>query len=110
MMSERLRADARIGPAVRRELTDHRRVLLYELAYLRDFNQWEVFLDSVFLRYLCGYEFMGAAEKSLAPFSRDLAAAQVFLYSGRAYALWHNPQEVVKRANRCFAPGNRLAT
>src|SRR5712672_2619521 len=29
--------------------------LLYELAYLRFFIQWEVFLEQSFLRYLCGY-------------------------------------------------------
>src|SRR5690242_8034031 len=29
--------------------------LLYELAYLRMFIEWEQFLEQTFLRYLCGY-------------------------------------------------------
>lgn len=109
MMSERLRTDAIIGPRVRRELTAHRQTLLYELAYLRAFNQWEVFLDAVCQRYLCGYKFMGHQENPLARFTSNLSAAETALYGGRPFALWHNPQEVIRRANAHFAPGNRIA-
>ncbi len=109
-MSERLRAHSLIGRVVRRELTDHRRLLLYELAYLRAFNQWEVFLDSIFVRYLCGYEFGGLCETPLTAFARDLSTAQATLYAGRPYLLWHNPQDAIRRANRHFTINNRLST
>jgi hypothetical protein len=110
MMGERLRSNTEIGEAVRRELTVHRRTLLYELAYLRAFNQWEVFLEEVCLRYMCGYAFMGVQETPLVGFSTSLGAARAVLYGSKMYLLWHNPRHVCDRADNHFVSGNRLAS
>lgn len=109
-MGERLCAHPTIGITVRQELTTYRQYLIYELAYLRAFNQWEIFLESVCLRYLCGYQFMGSTETPVGAFAADLATAKANLYAGNAYLLWHNPQRVITRVNTKFAAGNRLAT
>lgn len=108
-MSRRLRSDKNIGQTVRSHLTLYRHNLLSELAYLRVFNQWEVCLEEAFLRYLCGYEFMGKAETCLPTISKNIHAARAAVYGKRPYLLWHNPSHVVTRANLHFAAGSRLA-
>ena len=108
-MCERLRANARIGNMVRPELTAARTQLVYELAYLRIFNAWEVFLEEVFLRYLCGYRFQSQTESPLSGFAYTLQEARTRLYGGSSYLLWHNPDKAISRANQHFRANNRLA-
>src|SRR5260221_12742426 len=50
-----LAAAAPLGAPLRSEWHVARVELLYELAYLRIFVEWELFLEQTFLRYLCGY-------------------------------------------------------
>src|SRR5687768_7078462 len=58
-------------------LSVQRLELLYELAYLRVFNQWEVFLGESFLRYLCGYtSSLGPAVMSVGSHYSSLADAE----------------------------------
>jgi hypothetical protein len=109
-MSRQLRLDAIVGPRVRMHLTARRESLLYELAYLRVFSAWEIFLEDLFLRYLCGYRFGGVAETPLVAFAPNLVAARQALYGNQAYLLWHNPQKAIARANNHFVGGNRIAT
>lgn len=109
-MALRLRSNAVIGSEVRKELTPHRVHLVYELAYLKIFNQWEIFLEDVFLRYLCGYTFLGIAEGTLLPKCASIALAKARTYGTNSYLLWHSPSKVVARANNHFSPGNRIAT
>lgn len=81
----------------------------YELAYLRIFIAWEVFLEQVFYRLWCGHAPRGQPpERCLAGMSycRTIAIAESTLLGGRSYALWHNPSHIVIRANRFFQPGN----
>jgi hypothetical protein len=111
-MGHSLRTHPRIGREVRLVLTAHREALLYELAYLHVFSAWEVFLEEVFLRYLCGYEFCGTQEPIRAgcAFAANLTAARTALFGSKPYLLWHNPSTVVGRANQHFDTGNRVAT
>jgi hypothetical protein len=79
--------------------------LAYELAFLRVFLAWEVFLEDVFLRLLCGYARSGGALEPLAAgqnYRRTLADAEIAVLQGRAYKLWHNPTDVVDRAKIFF--------
>jgi hypothetical protein len=48
-----------LGAPLRSEWHVARVELLYELAYLRIFVEWELFLEQTFLRYLCGYVSIG---------------------------------------------------
>jgi hypothetical protein len=88
----------------RRNLTIWKVYSVYELSYIKLFYLWEDFLESVFLRYMCGY-----VSTSYAPillpgnsFSGSLAAAEAALLAGRQYLLWHNCAKVIQRSQRCF--------
>jgi hypothetical protein len=89
-----------------RELPIRRVELSYELAYLKVFAQWEVFLEDAFLRYLAGYSSSLGPEPIRVKYARDLAEAKRWLYNGRDYLLWHNPDTVAKRAARWFDDGD----
>lgn len=103
-IGEVARAEAIAGSETRRQLHHSRVELLYELAFLRMFLAWEVFLEQAFLRYLCGYTskhgmVVPKAGISLSP---TLAHAEVTLLAGRDYVLWHNPVRVADRCQRMF--------
>jgi len=106
---ERPRTNSFIGRQVRTELTVSRTSLIYELAYLRTFNLWEIFLEDTFIRYLCGYRFRGLAETPITSFATSMASARTVIYAGRSFLLWHNPTTVVRLANQHFNHGNRPA-
>lgn len=73
--------------------------LLYEMAYLRVFIGWEVFLEESFLRYLCGYaSTAGAVAMVSGAYFPTLAAAEQAVLAGQQYKLWHDPVRVVQRA------------
>jgi hypothetical protein len=85
----------------------HYRTNIYEAAYLRGYAQWEVFLEDVFLRYMCGFR-NRAGPMVLKPgisFYRKLSAAQTALYSGQDFLLWHKPQTTIARSARYFISG-----
>lgn len=97
-MAERIRAHPQANNAIRADLHIHRVCLIYELAYLRAFNQWESFLEEVLLRCMCGYAFAGVVCVPVGAHSGTLAAARALLYGGNQYLLWHNPNTVAQRA------------
>ncbi|MGL4974062.1 MAG: hypothetical protein ACRC56_02120 [Bosea sp. (in: a-proteobacteria)] len=78
--------------------------LIYELAYLRVFTAWEVFLERVFLRMMCGYHHSDGIDSLRAAhtYERNIDSAQLALLSGRDYLLWHNVDFVIKRAKEKF--------
>ena len=88
-----------------RELHVPRLELLYELAYLRVFVEWETFLEEVFVRLLCGYSTTaGPASLILGRrYATSLSSAETEMLRGRDYALWHDPATVVARAGVFFA-------
>jgi hypothetical protein len=89
----------------RRDLTALRVYSVYELSYVKLFYLWEDFLESVFLRYMCGYV-SSSYTPVLMPghtFSGSLAAAEATLLAGSRYLLWHNCARVIQRSQRCFA-------
>jgi hypothetical protein len=79
--------------------------LLYELAYLRIFIEWKLFLEQTFLRYLCGYVSRGGQICSpiSGSFCATLQAAESILLGGRPFALWHDPLRVINRARQLLA-------
>src|SRR4051794_2178908 len=81
---------------IHQELTIPRLEALHEMAYLRIFVRWETFLETTFLRMMCGYQSpiyvpQFAAGKTR---QRTLSAAQVALFGGRDFLLWHNPRYI----------------
>jgi|GEM_PF-2488070 len=83
--------------------------LTYELAFLRVFLAWEVFLEQTFVRLLCGYVTPSGNQEPLLPgisYYRTMAAAEVALLRGQQFKAWYNPNHVISRASSFFARGN----
>jgi hypothetical protein len=97
-----LAAAAPLGAPLRSEWHVARVELLYELAYLRIFVEWELFLEQTFLRYLCGYVSIGGhMYPSVAGgFCATLQTAETTILAGRPFALWHDPIRVITRARQ----------
>src|SRR5260221_405683 len=101
---ERVRTLAGPRTPIAQVLYPARLEALYELAYLRIFVTWEVFLEDVFLRMLCGYSspiytpiFQTGKSRSA-----TLPDARVALLGPLRFLLWHNPQYLVDRGARWF--------
>jgi hypothetical protein len=71
---------------------------LYEMAFLRIFIEWEVFLEEAFLRYLCGYASRIGPVNLLHPPFRTLADARNALLGGHDYLSWARPTTIQQRA------------
>lgn len=83
---------------VRSEWYPARVELLYELAYLRFFIEWETFLEQSLVRFLCGYVCRhGIVIPASGTFFPSLGQAEAGLLGGQAYKLWHDPNIVVNR-------------
>src|SRR4029077_1888067 len=94
------------GVSIRKEWSAVRLEALYELAYLRVFAAWEMCLEAVFYRSLCG--FASAAGKETLVSGRyysTLAAAESAVLGNRSYVLWHNPQHVIDRCQKFIRSG-----
>lgn len=93
-------------------LTVNRARFAYEAAYLRAFAAWENFLEESFLRYLAGYSSSAGPETIVAPYAyaASLHDAETVVLNGKKYLLWHNPAEVVARAQRYFKLGRHEQT
>lgn len=80
---------------------------LYESAYLRMFVGWEDFLDRAFMYYLCGWSNSSGSENLVRGqvYARTLSEARLRVYGANGFALWHNPQKVMRRAAMHFSNG-----
>lgn len=80
--------------------------MLYEMAFLRIFISWEVFLEHTFYRYLCGFASQfGRANTTGCSHYRTLDAAENAVLGSRDYVLWHNPQVVIQRSREFMVNG-----
>jgi hypothetical protein len=82
--------------------------LAYELAYLRVFTAWEVLLEDIFVRLMCGYTRGGAAEALVGravPY-RKISDAEAAMLHGQQFVLWHNSAKVINRANLTLVTSN----
>jgi hypothetical protein len=74
---------------------------LYELAFLRLFIEWEIFLEQTFLRYLCGYRSIhGLYAPTSGSYCTSITAAQGLIFGRNGFALWHNPTTVISRSRQ----------
>jgi hypothetical protein len=89
-------ASARRQPS----LTSLQVELSYELAYLRIFIAWEVLLEQTFTRFVCGYTHSGGQEpiSGTQRYFGTLELAERSILGNRNYILWHNPNQVISRA------------
>jgi hypothetical protein len=90
-----------------RELSVNRLEALHEMAYLRMFVEWEIFIEASFIRMMCGYQSslftpIFASGKSRQP---DLGTAFNSLSGGRGFLLWHDPRHIRDRGQAWFSGG-----
>lgn len=79
---------------------------IYELAYLRVFIEWEVFLEESFFRYVAGYANSAGRQTTLSGrYERSYQLAEHAVLGGNRYLLWHSPTKVVARAQGFFVGG-----
>jgi hypothetical protein len=86
---------------LRKEWHVSRVEMLYELAYLRLFIEWEAFLEQTLYRYMCGYTsncHLPAPTSRLGSFCNSVAVAERIILNGQSYVLWHNPTKITARA------------
>ncbi len=91
-------------PGARTQITPQRRDTLTEMAFLRAFTSWEVFLEQTFLLYLLGHRPPKGAAPRRYGFPPTPAAAVEWCLEGRQYAKW-NAADVRRRANQWFKDG-----
>lgn len=105
------RARALGGAIAKQEWTISRLEWLHELAYLRVFAAWEMTLEAVFCRSLCGYVSNVGQETLVAGLVpggghySTLAAAEAAMLEGQQFKLWHDPTKVITRCQRFFMSG-----
>lgn len=84
-------------------MSHHQIAYFYEIVYLRSFSAWEDFLESVFLRLMCGYRCkLGREVLQSGIYERTIEDARRTLYGGNSYLLWHNPMRAIQRCRRVF--------
>lgn len=96
------------GLSIRKHWNVSRLEALHELAYLRVFAAWEVCLESVFYRSLCGYASRAGQETVGGGYFRTLAHAESAVLKARPFVLWHDPQKVVDRCRAFIVSGLRV--
>lgn len=100
---EIIRTEAGPGSLAWKQFHIARLELLYELALMRIFIEWETFLEETFFRYLCGYSSaFGRATIASGIYFASLAAAEAAVLGGQPYAFWYNPTKVISRSRRFF--------
>lgn len=102
------------GPIGREQWTVKRLEALYELAYLRVFAAWEMCLENMLYRSLCGYA-SGAGQETLVggvlpagmagQYFPTLAAAEAAVLGPAQFKLWHRPTDVINRCRRFIRSG-----
>ena len=94
------------GPIGRSEWGIVRLEALHELAFLRIFSAWEMCLEAVFFRSLCGYASRAGQETLIrGSYFPDLAAAEAAVLGGQSFVLWHNPAKVITRCRQHIRSG-----
>jgi hypothetical protein len=103
---ERLSMDAGkwSAPGSQPHISRKRAESMIELAYLRSYLAWEVFLEESFLLYMVGLKAPRRPAPTRYAFPPNRSFAREWLREGRDYAKWDAPN-VVNRAGRYFRSG-----
>ncbi len=103
---ELLRAGFKVGSREAALLHQSRIDAAYEASYLRMFVAWEDFLESTFVRFLCGYcTTTNFSAHTLVQAPSNLSSATTVMLGGQQYFLWHSPQRVVNKSKSFFTLG-----
>lgn len=102
--AETIRNAVPVASRARRGFSFRQIEAMYELAYLRIFAAWEVFLEESFLRLMCGFVGGGHIHPTIAPAPKTIQHARIALLGGRRFKPWHDPMVVVNRTQAFFSP------
>jgi len=99
----------------RQQWTPTRLESLYELAFLRVFASWEMCLEGIFYRTLCGYSrTTGREVLHSGRYYSTLGSAESAVLSafgggsrGATFLLWHDPQKVIRRCQQFVSSGTQ---
>jgi hypothetical protein len=91
-------------PGAPAQISSQRRDTLTEVAFLRAFTGWEIFLEETFLLYLLGHRPPKGRPPYRYGFPPDQEAAIEWCKDTREYAKW-NVSDVRRRADRWFRDG-----
>ncbi len=91
-------------PGARARISFQRRDTLTEVAFLRAFTGWEIFLEETFLLYLLGHQPPKGQPPRRYGFPPNREAASEWCTEGKEYAKW-NVSDVRRRADRWFRDG-----
>ena len=101
---EAVRRSAPLGANSSRGFNSRQIEAMYELAYLRVFAAWEVFLEESFLRLMCGYLGAGNSHPTRVPTPKSIEDARLVVLGGRRFKPWHDPTVVIDRTEVFFLP------
>ncbi|MEI6044127.1 MAG: hypothetical protein WCS37_07020 [Chloroflexota bacterium] len=80
-----------------------------EAAFLQMQTAWEVFLEEIFLLYICGEQPLSGNQVSPYFTVNDIEVARKILYQERPYCEWSKPEIIRERFNEIyFVSPNRL--
>jgi hypothetical protein len=88
----------------RAQISSQRRDTLTEVAFLRAFTGWEIFLEETFILYLLGHQPPKGQPPHRYGFPPGRDAASEWCSESKEYAKW-SVSDVRKRANRWFRHG-----
>lgn len=84
-----------------------KRLFVYEAAYLLAFSAWENLLEQSFVRQLAGYRNAGGVPAVAPGIVRPTTVADgvLMVLGGKTFRLWHNPADVISRAQKFMPDG-----
>jgi len=101
---ELVRLSASRGDVAFMELYPARMEALYEMAFLRAFIAWEVFLEDSFVRYLCGYESSRGPVSLIKPPFPTLDDARADVLDGHDFVSWQRTGTILRRCRKYMLP------
>ena len=87
------------------QLPTYRKAVIYELAFLRCFLAWEVFLEGTFYAYMLGKGSPDGTKFGCYVSPRDEQHARDIIRGNRRFATWARSGDVIQRAELYFNNG-----
>lgn len=98
------------APGARPQISGRRRDSMTEMAFLRAFLAWEVFIEESFILYMLGQSPPRGRPPQRHAYPPKHSSAIEWVKEGRRYAAWTVASEVSQRAERFFRDGRPFAS
>jgi hypothetical protein len=91
-------------------LPNFQAALISELAFLRCFLAWEVFLEEAFYQYILGRAAPDGTQYARYLQPRNMTHAKQVIRGGRAFVTWTDTRSIIDRAEMFLRDGEPFAT